>query len=70
MAGFEAESDQTLDELRERLAGRGIATSTSALSRFFQRHGITREKDQPRGRTGSPGCPEQASRGACQKDHP
>jgi len=44
MAGFEAESDQTLDELRERLAGRGIATSTSALSRFFQRHGITRKK--------------------------
>ena len=44
MATFEAESDQTLDELRARLAGRGIATSTSALSRFFQRHGITRKK--------------------------
>lgn len=44
MAAFEDESDQTLDELRLRLAGRGIATSTSALSRFFQRHGITRKK--------------------------
>ena len=31
MAAFEDESDQTLDELRVRLAGRGIATSTSAL---------------------------------------
>ena len=44
MAAFEDESDQTLDELRERLAGRGIATSISALSRFCQRHGITRKK--------------------------
>jgi transposase len=44
MAAFEDESDQTLDELREELAGRGIATSTSALSRFFRRHGITRKK--------------------------
>lgn len=44
MATFEDESDQTLDELRDRLAGRGIATSTSALSRFFHRHGITRKK--------------------------
>lgn len=44
MEAFEDESDQTLDELRARLAVRGIATSTSALSRFFQRHGITRKK--------------------------
>jgi transposase len=44
MAAFEDESDQTLDELRDRLAGCGITTSTSALSRFFQRHGITRKK--------------------------
>ena len=44
MAAFGGEADQTLEELRERLAGRGIATSTSALSRFFQRHGITRKK--------------------------
>ena len=44
MAAFEEEPDQTLDELCARLAGRGIATSTSGLSRFFQRHGITRKK--------------------------
>ena len=44
MASFEEEADQTLEELRTRLAERGIAASTSALSRFFQRHGITRKK--------------------------
>ena len=37
MAAFEEENDQTLDEFRDRLAEMGIATSTSALSRFFQR---------------------------------
>jgi transposase len=47
MAAFEDESDQTLDELRARLAGRGIITSTSALSRFFHRHGITRKNLWP-----------------------
>ena len=44
MAAFEEESDQTLEELRDRLAGLGVATSKSALSRFFHRHGITRKK--------------------------
>ena len=44
MAAFEEESDQTLEELCGRLTERGIATSTSALSRFFHRHGITRKK--------------------------
>ncbi len=44
MAAFEEESDQTLEELRSRLAGLGVATSRSALSRFFHRHGITRKK--------------------------
>jgi transposase len=38
------EGDQTLGELRARLIAQGIATSTSALSRFFHRHGITRKK--------------------------
>ena len=33
-------------ELREELAGQGIQTSTSGLSRFFARHGITRKKGQ------------------------
>jgi len=44
MAAFEEERDQSLEELRARLAERGVATSTSALSRFFQRHGLTRKK--------------------------
>lgn len=44
MAALEEEGDQTLEELRARLGERGIATSKSALSRFFQRHGITRKK--------------------------
>lgn len=33
-----------LRELRDRLAERGVQTSTSGLSRFFQRHRITRKK--------------------------
>ncbi|WP_233713249.1 IS630 family transposase [Amaricoccus solimangrovi] len=44
MAAFEEERDQSLEELRARLAERGIAASSSALSRFFQRHGLTRKK--------------------------
>jgi transposase len=44
MAAFEEERDQTLEELRARLAARGVSASTSALSRFFLRHGITRKK--------------------------
>ena len=35
-----------LRELRDQLAGRGLETSTSSLSRFFARHGITRKKGQ------------------------
>ena len=44
MAAFEEARDQSLEELRARLAERGIAASSSALSRFFQRHGMTRKK--------------------------
>jgi transposase len=44
MAAFEEERDQSLDELCARLAERGVSASTSALSRFFQRHGVTRKK--------------------------
>ena len=44
IAAFEEESDQTLEELCDRLAARGIATSTSSLPRFFHRHGVTRKK--------------------------
>jgi transposase len=33
-----------LRELRDRLAEQGVQTSTSGLSRFFQRHRITRKR--------------------------
>ena len=33
-----------LHEVRDQLAEQGITTSTSSLSRFFARHGITRKK--------------------------
>ena len=33
-----------LRELRDRLSERGVRASTSSLSRFFARHGITRKK--------------------------
>jgi transposase len=54
MAAFEEARDQSLEELRARLAERGIAASSSALSRFFQRHGLTRKKrpDMRSSRTG------------------
>jgi transposase len=44
MAALEEARDQSLEELRTRLADRGVAASSSALSRFFQRHGLTRKK--------------------------
>jgi transposase len=44
MAALEEEGDQTLEEFRDRLTARGLTTSTSALSRFFRRHGVTRKK--------------------------
>ena len=44
MDAFEEERDQNLEELRALLSERGVAASTSALSRFFQRHGLTRKK--------------------------
>jgi len=44
MEALEEEGDQTLEELRGRLTESGIAESSSGLSRFFRRHGITRKK--------------------------
>jgi transposase len=44
IAAFEEARDQSLEELGARLAARGVAASRSALSRFFQRHGMTRKK--------------------------
>ena len=41
---YEARPELFLYELRDALAERGVATSTSGLWRFFQRHRITRKK--------------------------
>ena len=51
----EAQPGLFLQELRDRLAERGLRVSVSSLSRFFKRHGITRKKHRPRGRAGSRG---------------
>lgn len=36
--------DMTLAEVRRRLAGRGLSVGHSTVSRFFERHGLTRKK--------------------------
>lgn len=41
---YEARPAIFLHELRDVLAQHGVQTSTSSLSRFFARHGITRKK--------------------------
>ena len=41
---YEARPAIFLHELRDALAERGVQTSTSSLSRFFARHGITHKK--------------------------
>jgi len=44
LATSEQEPRLFLRELRDRLAEQGVQTSTSGLSRFFQRHAITWKK--------------------------
>lgn len=44
LATYEREPQLFLYELREALAAQGVAASTSGLSRFFARHGISRKK--------------------------
>lgn len=39
--------DQTLMELRDRLAAHGVRTTHTSLWRFFRRHGVTRKKRRP-----------------------
>lgn len=51
---YEAQPGLYLDELCAALAGRGVRVVQSSLSRFFNRHGISRKKvpATPRSRTG------------------
>jgi len=44
LSTYEARPGIFLRELRDALAAQGVQTSTSGLSRFFARHGITRKK--------------------------
>lgn len=44
LSTYEARPQIFLRELRDALAAQGVQTSTSGLSRFFARHGITRKK--------------------------
>jgi transposase len=44
---YQARPQIFLRELRAVLHERGVEVSTSSLSRFFARHGITRKKGQP-----------------------
>jgi transposase len=49
-----AQPDLTLIETVEELRKRRIRTSRSALSRFYERHGITFKKKEPAGRRTTP----------------
>ena len=44
LSTYEARPGIFLRALRDALAAQGVQTSTSGLSRFFARHGITRKK--------------------------
>jgi len=44
LSTYEARPGIFLRELRDALAAQGVQTSTSGLSRFFQRHRITRKR--------------------------
>ena len=44
LSTYEARPEIFLRELRDVLAARGVTASTSGLSRFFARHGISRKK--------------------------
>jgi len=44
---LDKEKDQTLFELRDRLAEHGVRTTHTSLWRFFRRHAITRKKRPP-----------------------
>ena len=44
LATYKSQPTMFLRELRDQVAGHGLQTSTSGLSRFFARHGVTRKK--------------------------
>lgn len=54
-ARIKEKTDITLSDLCAELARRGVATSKSAVSRFFERCGITFKKKRSGQRAGTPG---------------
>jgi transposase len=50
---LDQEKDQTLFELRDKLAEHGVRTTHTSLWRFFRRHAITRKKRPPTPRSRS-----------------
>ena len=52
------EADLTLEEIRERLAARGIRVAASSIWRFYDRHGISFKKNRARRGAAAPGCGE------------
>jgi transposase len=58
---FETQRDMSIEELRARLAGRGLHYGYGTLWRFFVRHNLTRKKDRVRRRAGPSRRPETTS---------
>ncbi len=50
--------DIAIEELRQTLAGKGLAVGYGTIRRFFARHAITRKKDRACERAGPTRCPE------------
>ena len=55
------QADLTLEEIRERLAERGVQVAVSSIWRFYDRHGISFKKDRARRGAAAPGCGERAA---------
>ncbi len=57
---LEDRPERTIEELRRALAELGHRFGFGTLHRFFERHGLTRKKDPPRGRAGAARRPDEA----------
>src|ERR1700757_4332181 len=55
------QADLTLEEIRERLAERGVQVAVSSIWRFYDRHGISFKKNRARRGAAAPGCGERAA---------
>jgi transposase len=56
LALIAGQPDITLEEMRGAMGERGVATSVTALWRFFDLRGISFKKKSPRGRTAARRC--------------